>query len=109
MRMLTKKSRDALSAFAAQNGLSAVDALNVILEVIVPLMQPDRVSAVLDQSDLRWLRLDVGEAVVVDVGAGGEAAFRARIARHRRNAGRVISVRKVGPTEVEVRRHVGDE
>lgn len=103
--MLTVRSRENLASFAAANGLHVGDALNVILEVIVPKMQPDRVRDVLADSNLQWLRLEVSERVTVELQAGEEGAFRARVARYRRNTGRVVVVNKIGPTTVEVSRH----
>lgn len=107
MKMLTVAARERLAEFAREYDLHPGDALNVLLEVVVPELDPDTIAGILDDdARVQWMRMGIGEHVEVEVPLGDEAAFRARVARFRRNTGRTITVEKVAPTFFRLTRHL---
>lgn len=106
MKMLTVAARARLDQFAKEHDLHSGDALNVLLEVVVPELDPDTVSGWIATGSTAWMRLEIGEHCEVDVPLGEEPAFRARIARYRKNTGRTITVQKIKPEWFVLTRHV---
>lgn len=105
MKMLSVQSRENLAEFANEFGIPYGAALNVLLEEILPKMDRDEIRGIFEDSEeLAWLHLQVGRYCDIDVGPGGEAKFRARIARFRALAGQELRANKIDDTLIRVTR-----
>ncbi len=106
MKMLTMKAREVVDEIAEQAGMAPGDALNALLESIVPGVPREQILAKLIETTPAWMTLEPGQSVAVELGLGEEAAFRAKLLRYKKQSWQVLSTRKTGRGTILVTREM---